>query len=152
MLLVTFKQHRCRVSPLITIINRRHVQYRYCKVDFSELSHVMLAKRCPCGALSIVFQTSNRCFSTSVWAARSKCFFVTFAIVHLGFCLWYAFVCLFYASVCPCTSVPLLVLCWNFRTICGGQEPSMNRVVVPARHATQAGGIPWNRFLGFLEF
>ncbi len=32
-------------------------------------------------------------------------------------------------------------LCWNFRTIYGGQEPSWNRVVVPARPATQAGGI-----------
>ncbi len=29
-------------------------------------------------------------------------------------------------------------LCWNFRTIYGGSEPSRNRVVVPAR---QAGGI-----------
>ncbi len=32
-------------------------------------------------------------------------------------------------------------LCWNFRTIFGGQEPSRNRDVVPARQATQAGGI-----------
>ncbi len=30
-------------------------------------------------------------------------------------------------------------LCWNFRTIYGGQEPSRNRVVVPARQVTQAG-------------
>ena len=40
-------------------------------------------------------------------------------------------------------------LCWNFRTIYGGQEPSRNMVIVPARQATQAGGsyslelIPW---------
>jgi hypothetical protein len=27
-------------------------------------------------------------------------------------------------------------LCWNFRTIYGGWEPSRNRVVVPARQAT----------------
>ncbi len=31
-------------------------------------------------------------------------------------------------------------LCWNFRTIYGGKEQSRNRVVVPARKATQAGG------------
>ncbi len=28
------------------------------------------------------------------------------------------------------------VQCWNFRTSMGGQEPSMNRVVLPARQAT----------------
>ncbi len=35
------------------------------------------------------------------------------------------------------------VLCWNwnFRTINGDQEPSRNRVVLPARQSTQAGGI-----------
>jgi hypothetical protein len=27
-------------------------------------------------------------------------------------------------------------LCWNFKTIYGGWEPSRNRVVVPARQAT----------------
>ncbi len=31
--------------------------------------------------------------------------------------------------------------CWNFRTICGGQESSRNSVVIPARQAPQAGGI-----------
>ncbi len=31
--------------------------------------------------------------------------------------------------------------CWNFRTVYEGQELSRNRVVVPARQATQAGGI-----------
>ena len=30
---------------------------------------------------------------------------------------------------------------WNFLTIYGGQEPSSNRVIVPARQATYAGGI-----------
>ncbi len=39
--------------------------------------------------------------------------------------------------------------CWNFRTISGGQESSRNRVVVPARQATQAGGI--DSFLGSLK-
>ncbi len=33
------------------------------------------------------------------------------------------------------------ILCWNFQTIYGGYEPNMNRVVVPARQATQPGGI-----------
>ncbi len=32
-------------------------------------------------------------------------------------------------------------LCRNFRTIYGGQEPSRNRVVIPASQATQADGI-----------
>ncbi len=27
-------------------------------------------------------------------------------------------------------------LSWNFQTFYGGQEPSRNRVIVPARHAT----------------
>ncbi len=31
--------------------------------------------------------------------------------------------------------------CWNLRTTYGGKEPSRNRVVVPARQATKAGGI-----------
>ncbi len=33
------------------------------------------------------------------------------------------------------------VQCWDFRTICGGQESSRNRVVVPARQAAKTGGI-----------
>ncbi len=42
-----------------------------------------------------------------------------------------------------------------FETIYGGQEPRRNRVVEPARRATQPGGImvPWNRFFwGPLKF
>jgi hypothetical protein len=43
-------------------------------------------------------------------------------------------------------------LCWNFRTIYWGQEPSMNRVVVPAANLDRlAELIPWNRLLGFLK-
>ncbi len=43
--------------------------------------------------------------------------------------------------------------CWNFWTVYEGQEPSRNRVLVPARQATYrlAESIPWNRFLGFIE-
>jgi hypothetical protein len=33
------------------------------------------------------------------------------------------------------------VPCWNFRTICGGVEPSRNRVVKPACQAPEVGGI-----------
>ncbi len=33
------------------------------------------------------------------------------------------------------------LLCWNFKTIYGGQEPRRNRFVVPACQGTQAGGI-----------
>ncbi len=40
-----------------------------------------------------------------------------------------------------CCSFLIPIQCWNFRTIYGGQEPSRNRIVVPARQATQAGGI-----------
>jgi hypothetical protein len=35
----------------------------------------------------------------------------------------------------------LYVLYWNFETIYGGQGPSRYRVIVPARQATQPGGI-----------
>ncbi len=31
--------------------------------------------------------------------------------------------------------------CWNLGTIYGGQKPSRNKIVVPTRQATQAGGI-----------
>jgi hypothetical protein len=31
--------------------------------------------------------------------------------------------------------------CWNFQTVYGGQEQSRKRVVVPARQASQQGGI-----------
>ncbi len=37
-------------------------------------------------------------------------------------------------------TVPSSQQCWNFRTICGGQEPSKNRAVVPARQPMQPGG------------
>ncbi len=40
-----------------------------------------------------------------------------------------------------CTSIQGSKLCWNFWTIYGGQEPSRNRVLVPARQATKADGI-----------
>ncbi len=52
-------------------------------------------------------------------------------------------------STCIMQAITLL-LSWNFRTIYGGKEPSRNRVLVPARRASQAGGIDslWNRFLG----
>ncbi len=46
-------------------------------------------------------------------------------------------------SIVACCSHPSLcktILCWNFKTIYGGQEPSINSVVVPACQATQAGG------------
>ncbi len=44
------------------------------------------------------------------------------------------------------------VQCWNFETIYGGQEPSRNRVVIPARQATQPGGIDsWESILGLLK-
>ncbi len=39
-------------------------------------------------------------------------------------------------------------LSWNFRTICGGQEPSRNRVVVQASLLYRlAESIPWKTFL-----
>jgi hypothetical protein len=34
------------------------------------------------------------------------------------------------------TNLLTFSLCWNFRTIYGGQEPSRNRVVAPSRQAT----------------
>jgi hypothetical protein len=33
------------------------------------------------------------------------------------------------------------IMCWNFKTIYGSSDPSRNRVVVPSRQATSAGGI-----------
>jgi hypothetical protein len=42
-----------------------------------------------------------------------------------------------YNSTChpdtPPPHPPFRLLCWNFRTIYGGQEPSMSRIVIPAR-------------------
>jgi hypothetical protein len=37
-----------------------------------------------------------------------------------------------------------------FKQLMGGQEPSRNRFVVPARHRL-AESIPWNRFLGSIK-
>ncbi len=44
-----------------------------------------------------------------------------------------------YAGWC---TVYCLVQCWNFRTIYGGEEPSRNRVVVPARQPCSMESIP----------
>ncbi len=41
----------------------------------------------------------------------------------------------------PCDINDYHSLSWNFKNVYGGQEPRRNRVIVPARQATQAGGI-----------
>ncbi len=46
-----------------------------------------------------------------------------------------------YQPPIDCSKIP--APCWDFKTICGGQEPNKIRVVVPAHQATstKAGGI-----------